>query len=1270
MKALLFLSGLFTLSVQSALVRQVLSAGGANELVLGALFGAWLLGVSAGARAARLFPLEEPEAAAPSARRAALLFLPAALLQWTGALFLKPLTGTAPGDYFSLWSLLPVLLVLGTPVSLLTGWIFSRASAATAGAGPGRASTRAYALEALGSLAGGGAFTLLLALGGNSLQGILIPGALLAAWCAASARRPAGKEAFLHGAAALAALAAALWPGDPLGRSAGEAAFSRLLPGATLLERRETPYGLLEIARLDGRLLVYRDGSPSAVVPGGEASALQAGILAAQPAKRRKALLLGLPGPTLLADLLEFPWKEIVAVEPDGTAREALGRFLPRREKKAWNSRRVSWVEDDPRPFLAEEASRRGPFDLVVLSCHDPGRAGQDRLFTREALLAVRRVLAKGGVLALGAPLVERAFDKEKLAFGLTLLATLESVFPKVELLPGVRAWFLASPIDGSPTADGVEMEKRLAAAGALPSFLPKGALASACDPFQARSVLDFLHRRAALLGEAPLHTDGTPRLFFAGLTVQTRYRDPATARFLEAFHRAGPPAAFWPPAVLLLLLLLRLAAASPDEGSFRRETALLTAFLGGASGIVLFLVLLLTFQLREGLLFQKVALVSGLFLAGMALAAFAAGRRGGPVLPLLISAIGYFALSLAGPGDLAGPVVQALFLPAGFAAGLAFPAGAALLAPTGMGEGEIASRLEGADHLGAALGGAAAGVLLIPALGLQGTIRYCALFSAALLLFLLAGPGRPGSLLSRAAGRLFPGAAAGPLPPGAGFPWPRLGFLLLWAGAVVLGLVPLLRRAARQERTPFPAGVERILGAHRIRLEARPFPHGLALKKDRSEPLGTLFATSALVSHVYGYAGPIDLLVVFDEEGIIRHVQVLSWDETPAYVEGTEEWLRKNFVGRKLGEAFVLRGEEGGRRPGVVAVDGMAGATITSRALVEILTRAGAKARALLAGSALPRGRKRPAPPPGPPFWYLLLAFPLGTVVYLAGGKRARRLFLASSFLLGGLWWGLQLAPATLASAWLHGFSPRPELLLLAAGGLAAALLAGPAYCAVLCPFGAVQDACSWLGLLGRTDPRRDRYFRSIKYFLLFALVLAVGLTGSQEILAFDPLAAAFGPGRTAWTAGLLALILFASLFFYRFWCRSLCPLGALFQLFTPTAPLLRQARRPRPAACDTGILHPAEADCLHCRRCLTGETAPPRSTWRSALPQALLLAGALFLSAGAAGRALFPEPARLPAPEGGAASLGGPRKIDAERVRRLLKRGDLSPHPARYHE
>ncbi len=146
---------------------------------------------------------------------------------------------------------------------------------------------------------------------------------------------------------------------------------------------------------------------------------------------------------------------------------------------------------------------------------------------------------------------------------------------------------------------------------------------------------------------------------------------------------------------------------------------------------------------------------------------------------------------------------------------------------------------------------------------------------------------------------------------------------------------------------------------------------------------------------------------------------------------------------------------------------------------------------------------------------------------------------------------------------------------LLLSGLILLLTLVFGRFFCSWLCPLGTINQLISRF----RQDPTgqfRYNRFRPVyrfKYYLLVALLVLAGL-GVLQIGLFDPLALltrtvsllivpAFdratglvyakefvARGGTA-LAVVFVLILFTNRFIPRFWCRVLCPLGALLGLF-----------------------------------------------------------------------------------------------------------------------
>ncbi len=184
----------------------------------------------------------------------------------------------------------------------------------------------------------------------------------------------------------------------------------------------------------------------------------------------------------------------------------------------------------------------------------------------------------------------------------------------------------------------------------------------------------------------------------------------------------------------------------------------------------------------------------------------------------------------------------------------------------------------------------------------------------------------------------------------------------------------------------------------------------------------------------------------------------------------------------------------------------------------------------------------------------------------------------------------------------------------------LAVALLARNAFCGWICPFGFIQDmvhsfsaavqkrvpairkAVKALKQRGAKLAVLDRYLRFLKYGVLAWAVAGAAAYGFMVFRDYDPWAALWNLLELSLAGGtvVLAIVLVASFFVERPWCRYACPLGAATGLLGALSPiyLKREAESCKACAvctkaCPMGLpVHTAttikSVDCIGCLECV----------------------------------------------------------------------------------
>ncbi|MFC1492134.1 4Fe-4S binding protein [Nitrospinota bacterium] len=184
------------------------------------------------------------------------------------------------------------------------------------------------------------------------------------------------------------------------------------------------------------------------------------------------------------------------------------------------------------------------------------------------------------------------------------------------------------------------------------------------------------------------------------------------------------------------------------------------------------------------------------------------------------------------------------------------------------------------------------------------------------------------------------------------------------------------------------------------------------------------------------------------------------------------------------------------------------------------------------------------------------------------------------------------------------------PSAFVILAAMIAVTIMTRKAFCSWICPFGTIQE---WIGkagkkLLGKrynpTGPW-DRALRPLKYVVLVVILLITWTTGTMVFREYDPFLAFFHFGidfTEFWIGNLILIaVLVGSLVIDRFWCRYLCPLGAVIGIVgkagglgvsrnTETCTLCDACNTVCPMKVDPmGLTTVNSAECLQCLECVS---------------------------------------------------------------------------------
>jgi spermidine synthase len=362
--------------------------------------------------------------------------------------YLRLLAGAFTGTFLPFPVQLAALVTALLPAGILMGILFQWSGKIRV-AGGGRLA-KAYAIESLGGVTGGGCATLFFFIGAQNLTAAWIcSGVAVITWvwlCFTGIRRMS------IGGVIITVIASGIFLLPSLDL------MSTRWNHPDLVDTRDSPYGRLTLTKQSEQFVLFDNDVLSFETQSVEAESLV--HLAALSLKRIEAVAViggGMEG--LLHEVIRYHPQTIDYVEIDPVMIDLLRQHIPDPWISVLDHPSVHIIEDDPRQFLKEG----NLYDLILIGMPQPESGAANRFYTREFFQLARQHLRSSVIIAFRLRAGENIWSAMTTLRNASVWQALKSEFPYTVALPGASVIILASlgPIPTDPDVFINRMKER-----------------------------------------------------------------------------------------------------------------------------------------------------------------------------------------------------------------------------------------------------------------------------------------------------------------------------------------------------------------------------------------------------------------------------------------------------------------------------------------------------------------------------------------------------------------------------------------------------------------------------------------------------------------------------------------------------------------------------------------------------------------------------------------------------------------------------------------
>jgi spermidine synthase len=692
----LLVLGFTALISQVIFLREFLSVFHGNELVIGIIFACWMLLTGTGSLIGRSDRIARRENNAHAAGFILLGLLP--MLSVLVIRFLKNIVfpaGSMAGVAGILIFSVSVLLVF----CLLSGFLFTRLTVVLSLKYNANLLGRSYAVESIGSIIGGLLFSFLLVYFLGTFQVLFL--VVILNLSVAIALDRGSKRSFVFAGLTASLIFVLVFILDLDIRSR-----SLLFPNQTVLETRDTPYGNLVVTETGDQVTIYENGTPVSI--SADVGAAEEDVHYAMVQHCRPDTVLVLSGDLtgIASELAKYPIQHADYVE--------LNPWITRIRSAYLNYPDYPWLNiqhTDGRKFLKES---RHAYDVILVNLPAPGTAQINRYYTTEFFQEVKMQLHPEGIISIALPGAENYVSTEAERLYSLMYNTLGKTFGNILVVPGQKTYFLASDAQLDIDIPGLIEHKGIETIYVNPYYIDLASLQE-----RSRQIEEII------LDGGLINHDFRPRAYFLQLEL-----------WLSHFNTN-----YWMPVILLIILIMLAGLRSGPL-----ETGIFTA---GFTGTAAELIILIGIQVVFGYIYLYLSIIVTVFMSGLAAGALLARKILGEITFLKFRSIQFVLAAIILlvamaflwiertqlPEILLHIIFVILTLIIAFVTGLLFAA-AAMLRRSGI--ASTTSRLYSTDLAGSAAGALFTAILLIPLLGLRGSLAVIILLNLIAFLYSL----------------------------------------------------------------------------------------------------------------------------------------------------------------------------------------------------------------------------------------------------------------------------------------------------------------------------------------------------------------------------------------------------------------------------------------------------------------------------------------------------------------------------------------------------